>query len=74
VQSARAKADALAEAAGTSVTGVVLIREQGPSGSRPSPYFANARALSYDAAAGLAVVPPHDIETKVTIQVVWSIG
>ena len=74
VQSARAKADALAEAAGTSVTGVVLIREQGASGTKPSPYFANARAVAFDLSAGLAVVPPHDIETRVNVQVIWSIG
>jgi uncharacterized protein YggE len=73
VQSARAKADALAQAAGTTVTGVVQIREQGSPGN-PRPYFARADTLAYDQAAALpSVVPPHDIETKVSISVVWSI-
>jgi uncharacterized protein YggE len=72
VQSARAKADALASAAGTSVSGVVQIREQGAA-QDPRPYF--SQRLSYEAfAADLSVVPPHDITTKVTIQVIWSIG
>lgn len=74
VQSARAKADALAEAAGTTVTGVVQIRERG-SGGNPRPYFESARTLAYDHAAALpSVVPPHDIETQVAISVIWSIG
>ncbi len=73
VEGARAKADALAGAAGTSVTGVVQIREQGSAGN-PRPYFAAAGALSYDSSANLRVVPPRDIETKVTIQVIWNIA
>jgi uncharacterized protein len=73
VQSARAKADALAGAAGSSVIGVVRIRETGSTG-QPRPYFANARALAFDQAAGLTIVPPRGIETKVSIQVIWSIG
>jgi uncharacterized protein len=73
VQSARAKADALAGAAGSSVTGVVRIRETGSTG-QPRPYFANARTLAFDQSAGLAIVPPRDIETKVSIQVIWSIA
>ncbi|MEP6759341.1 MAG: SIMPL domain-containing protein [Actinomycetota bacterium] len=71
VTSAREKADALAEAAGTAVTGVVQIREGG-SPSEPQPYFAMAGyAVSSDS---LAVVPPHDITTKVSVNVIWSIG
>ena len=73
VESARAKADALAGAAGSSVTGVVQIRETSSTGE-PRPYFSDARALAYDEAAAFSVVPPRDIETKVTIQVVWSIS
>ena len=72
VESARAKADALAGAAGAKVTGVVQIREQG-SGGVPQPYFANAQALSYGA-ADLAVVAPRTIDTEVSITVIWSIG
>jgi uncharacterized protein YggE len=73
VESARAKADALAGAAGSSVTSVVQIRETGATGE-PRPYFSDTRALAYDQAAALSVVPPRDIETKVTIQVIWSIS
>ena len=75
VHSARAKADALAGAAGASVTGAVQIREEGPGGY-PHPYFANERSLSYDAVAmgGLSVVAPRTIDTKVSIAVIWSIG
>jgi uncharacterized protein YggE len=74
VKSARAKADALAGAAGASVTGVVQIHEDGPGGN-PRPYYANERSLVYDqVAAGLSVVAPHNIETKVSISVIWNIG
>jgi uncharacterized protein YggE len=69
---ARRKADALAGAAGATVTGAVEIRER--SGGRPRPYLA-ADALAYGRAdAGLPVVPPRDIETEVAVTVVWSIG
>jgi uncharacterized protein YggE len=74
VKSAREKADALAGAAGASVTGVVQIREEGPAGY-PHPYFANERTLAYDqVASGLSVVAPRNIDTKVTIMVIWNIG
>ena len=73
VESARAKADALAGAAGSSVTGVIQIRETSSTGE-PRPYFSDARALADDEDAAFSVVPPRDIETKVTIQVVWSIS
>jgi uncharacterized protein YggE len=71
VVSAREKADALAGAAGTSVTGVIQIREGG-SPAMPQPYYAaqGYRALS---SADLSVVPPRDITTKVSINVIWSI-
>jgi len=70
VTSAREKADALAGAAGTAVTGVVQITEGG-SPSMPQPYFAQAGYAVSD--TSLAVVPPHDITTKVAIKVIWSI-
>ena len=72
VRSARAKADALAGAAGASVTGVVQIREDGP-GEEPRPYVTND-ALTYgQASAALSVVAPRNIETKVAITVIWSV-
>ena len=72
VTSAREKADALAGAAGTSVTGVIQIREGG-SPSSPQPYYNRMAGYALDAAAHLAVVPPHDISTKVSVTVIWSI-
>jgi uncharacterized protein YggE len=74
VESARAKADALAGAAGARVTGVVQIREGG-SPVAPQPYFVGHRSLAYaGAASNLTVVPPRDITTKVSISVIWNIG
>jgi len=70
VVSAREKADALAGAAGTAVTGVIQIREGG-SPAVPQPYFEQVGYAVTDSA--LAVVPPHDISTKVSINVIWSI-
>jgi uncharacterized protein YggE len=70
VTSAREKADALAGAAGTAVTGVIQIREGG-SPAAPQPYFAQVGYALQN--ASLAVVPPHDITTKVSIKVIWSI-
>jgi uncharacterized protein len=74
VESARAKADALAGAAGARVTGVVQIREGG-SPAAPQPYFVRNQSLAYHGAASdLTVVPPRDITTRVSITVIWSIG
>ena len=73
VVSARAKADALAGAAGTAVTGVVQIREGG-SPAVPQPYAAPMAGFQYLSAADVSVVPPRDITTKVSINVIWSIG
>ena len=72
VTSAREKADALAGAAGTAVTGVIQIREGG-SPSSPQPYYNQMAGYALDASAHLAVVPPHDISTKVSVTVIWSI-
>lgn len=74
VESARAKADALAGAAGSRVTGVVQIREGGAPAA-PQPYFVKNQSLAYaGAAADLTVVPPRDITTKVSIMVIWNIA
>ena len=72
VTSAREKADALAGAAGTAVTGVIQIREGG-SPSAPQPYFSRMAGYAMTSANDLAVVPPHDISTKVSVTVIWSI-
>jgi hypothetical protein len=71
VRGARAKADAMAAAAGARVTGVVSIREQG--GDYPQPYRMAFSAMAIPAAM-TPVVPPHDIETRVTVTVVWSMA
>ena len=72
VRGARAKADAMAAAAGARVTGVVSIKEQG--GEYPQPYRAAWGNESAVAAALTPIVPPHEIETRVTVTVVWSLA
>ena len=72
VTSAREKADALAGAAGTAVTGVIQIREGG-SPRRRSRTTTRWSGTPWTLAARLAVVPPHDISTKVSVTVIWSI-
>jgi uncharacterized protein len=72
VDGARAKADAMAAAAGTSVTGVERIVEEGVA--RPV-YEESYRAAALSASdASFSVVPPDELETSVTITVVWAIG
>ena len=71
VRGARAKADAMAAAAGARVTGVVSIKEQG--GEYPQPYRGAWDAMAIPAAF-TPVVPPHEIETRVTVTVVWSLA
>ena len=73
VDGARAKADAMAAAAGTSVTGVERIVEEGAA--RPV-YEEAYRATALGAAgdASFSVVPPDELDTSVTITVVWAIG
>ena len=74
VQGARAKAAAMAKAAGVGVTGVIQIKENS-SNYQPS----YAQHLSYgafagDLAAAPMVVAPHTIKTSVSVTVTWSIG
>jgi hypothetical protein len=70
VRGARAKADAMAAAAGARVTGVVSIREQG--NEYPGSYRRSYEALGIPMGE-TAIVPPHEIETRVTVTVVWSL-
>jgi uncharacterized protein YggE len=73
VDGARAKADAMAAAAGTSVTGVERIVEEGAA----RPVYEQYRAATLGAAAAdasFSVVPPDELDTSVTITVVWTIG
>ena len=73
VRGARTKADAMAAAAGTTVTGVVTIDEQGAA--QPA-YRTYAADTAYPAAMALSaqVVPPDQIQTQVTVIVTWAIG
>ena len=74
VTTARAKADTMAKAAGTSVSGVIQIREQA---AVTQPYYAQARLSSFAAADAMPapqVIAPQKLPTKVTVQVVWSLG
>lgn len=73
VRGARTKADAMAAAAGTTVTGVVTIDEQGAA--QPA-YRTYAADTAYPAAMALTaeVVPPDQIQTQVTVIVTWAIG
>ena len=76
VAGARVKADALAQAAGSDVTGVVRIQE-GDVRTSPYTYRSAAFALggvSAPAAFDQAIVAPHEIKTQVTVTVVWAIS
>ena len=74
VTGARTKADALAEAAGAKVLGVVTINEEGFRA--PVPRFAFNQATLGFAAADVAptpVVAPNSLQVSVTVSVVWEI-
>lgn len=76
VAGARVKADTLAEAAGSHVTGVVRIQE---GDVRTNPYtYRNQSAYgalaTTPAAFDRAIVAPHEIKTQVTVTVVWAIS
>lgn len=70
VGGARAKAESAAEAAGATLGGVVRIEE----GNVSTPTY---EAVGYGRAAMLqaapAIVPPQELQTKVTVTVVWSL-
>ncbi|HJR99200.1 MAG TPA: SIMPL domain-containing protein [Actinomycetota bacterium] len=72
VQGARVKADAMASAAGASVAGVERIVEEGAA----RPVFEQYRAATLSAAddSAVAVVPPDELDTSVTVTVTWSLG
>ncbi len=73
VADAREKADVIADAAGTKVTGVITVNE----GRARSPVYRAANrayALSGDGAFKTRIVPPNELDTRVTVTVVWSIA
>jgi uncharacterized protein YggE len=73
VRGARAKADALAEAAGASVQRVVTIEEQT---YREPVYRFNALAIpaAADQVVPTPIVPPESLQASVTIAVMWEIA
>ena len=71
VQGARVKADAMASAAGASVAGVERIVEEGAA----RPVYEQFRAAALSASdAAVAVVPPDELDTSVTVTVTWRLG
>lgn len=70
VRGARAKADALAGAAGAEVVRVVTIEEQGYR----VPVYHEAYAGALAATDVTPVVPPDSLEASVTVSVVWEIA
>jgi uncharacterized protein YggE len=75
VQSARNQADALAEASGAEVVGVVSIDDQsGGGGNQPGVFEAISRgSLTQADAYAPPVVAPDSLKTNVSVQVVWEI-
>jgi uncharacterized protein len=71
VTGARAKADALAQAAGATVVAVVTIDEQN---YRPPVYDAPFAGAAMAAAVPTPVVAPSSLEVTETISVVWGIS
>ena len=74
VKGARRKADAMAAAAGATVSGVVQVKEEG-SNARPYYYRGDLQATSF-AVADTApyIAPPQTVSTQVTVTVIWSIA
>jgi uncharacterized protein len=73
VKTARTKADTMAQAAGTQVTGVIEIHEQA---AVTRPYYANQALRTYatDAVPAPQVIAPKTLPTKVTVVVTWSLA
>lgn len=73
VAGARLKADTLATAAGSHVTGVVRIQE---GDVRTYPYRSTGSFAGYEpgSVAAPSIVAPHEIKTQVTVTVTWAIS
>ena len=72
VKTARTKADTMAEAAGSQVTGVIEIHEQA---AVTRPYYARQAVTAYAAdVPAPQVIAPTTLPTKVTVVVTWSLG
>jgi uncharacterized protein len=75
VSGAREKADTLAGAAGSKVTGVIRIQEgdvRTVGNTYRYPVFSGIGGSAGD--LNQAIVPPHQIQTQVTVTVTWAIG
>jgi uncharacterized protein len=70
VQGARGKAEAAAQAAGATLGGVVRI-EEGNVSTPTYRAFGFAQAATLEAAP--SIVPPQELQTKVTVTVVWAL-
>jgi uncharacterized protein YggE len=73
VKGARTKADALAQAAGAKVLGVVTINEEAYRAPVYHAPFQQKLAFGAVAAAPTPVVAPNSLEVSVTVTVVWEI-
>jgi uncharacterized protein len=73
VKGARTKADALAQAAGAKVLGVVTINEEAFRAPVYRAPFQQKLGFIGAAAAPTPVVPPDSLEVSVTVSVVWEI-
>jgi uncharacterized protein YggE len=73
VQGARRKADAIAAAAGASVSAVVQVREE-RSTSRPYAYRSDLMSEFAVSDATPLIVAPETVSTEVTVTVIWSIA
>ena len=74
VKGAHQKAEVMAQAADSSLGNVVSIREQGSSYPRPVQYGGASLATGAESTVPSPVVPPSNIETRVTVNVVWSLS
>jgi uncharacterized protein YggE len=76
VGGARAKADTLAQASDSKVTGVVRIQEGAVQtyGDQLQNLSYGSAGIATPAAFDQAIVAPHEIKTQVTVTVVWAIG
>lgn len=73
VKGARRKADAIAAAAGASVSAVVQVREE-RSTSRPYAYRSDLMSEFAASDAAPLIVAPETVSTEVTVTVIWSIA
>jgi uncharacterized protein YggE len=69
VRAARGKAETMAQAAGAELGDVVRIDE----GRIDEPVYEQRGSFALGAAADEAIVPPDELDTTVTVSVVWAL-